>query len=356
MARLQDFILVDTRANQPAASASNVGALFAVSDENYLIERSNGATWDQFGPVATGDVVGPASATDDHIATFDTGTGKLLQDGGATIAGLLAAAVAAAAADIIPIALASEVAGDLPLANLAPAGSASLLLGRRSGSAGDWEEVTLGGRGLTISAGKVLSNFAESAEIRAALTPPVNADYSWVNQGSSAIRDDTDSVVLTGAATGSGGNLVLRVKTAPATPWVMTAYILPCLINKPFHGYGLYFRDSGTGLIHAHHVIATGTTTEVPRLTASKWNSATGLNSHYQTLFVPFMPRWMRISDDGTNRKSYLSADGVDWLEVHSIGRTDFLTANQCGFGISTENTATPNSAPIIRMASIKFT
>ena len=33
-----------------------------------------------------GDVVGPSSATDDRIATFDGTTGKLIQDGGTTIA------------------------------------------------------------------------------------------------------------------------------------------------------------------------------------------------------------------------------------------------------------------------------
>lgn len=39
-----------------------------------------------------GDVVGPASAVDDRIATFDTATGKLIQDGGSTIADVLARA------------------------------------------------------------------------------------------------------------------------------------------------------------------------------------------------------------------------------------------------------------------------
>jgi len=40
--------------------------------------------------LGAGDVVGPASATDDRIATFDGTSGKLIQDGGYTIAGLLA--------------------------------------------------------------------------------------------------------------------------------------------------------------------------------------------------------------------------------------------------------------------------
>lgn len=36
----------------------------------------------------SGDVVGPASATDDNIATFDGITGKLIQDGGAKVSDL----------------------------------------------------------------------------------------------------------------------------------------------------------------------------------------------------------------------------------------------------------------------------
>jgi hypothetical protein len=53
MSLLADVILVDTRANQPAASAVSEGALYAVTDESYKIERSNGAAWQQFGPTPT---------------------------------------------------------------------------------------------------------------------------------------------------------------------------------------------------------------------------------------------------------------------------------------------------------------
>lgn len=43
----------------------------------------------------TGDVVGPASSVDDRVATFDGVTGKLLQDGGKSIATIVSDAVAA---------------------------------------------------------------------------------------------------------------------------------------------------------------------------------------------------------------------------------------------------------------------
>lgn len=42
-------------------------------------------TWETFTP-GTGDVVGPASAVDSHLCAFSGSTGKLIQDGGATIA------------------------------------------------------------------------------------------------------------------------------------------------------------------------------------------------------------------------------------------------------------------------------
>ncbi len=48
----------------------------------------------------SGDVVGPASAVDNRVATFDSITGKLLQDGGKTIAEIEASAAATAESNI----------------------------------------------------------------------------------------------------------------------------------------------------------------------------------------------------------------------------------------------------------------
>jgi hypothetical protein len=80
-------------------------------------------------PADAGDVVGPASAVDDRIATFDSTTGKLIQDGGKTIAGLRAPAVqsVASAATVTPtflddIVLITAQAEALTLAN--PTGTA----------------------------------------------------------------------------------------------------------------------------------------------------------------------------------------------------------------------------------------
>src|SRR5262245_60847673 len=48
----------------------------------------------EFIPVGSGDVVGPAGATDGHLAEFDGATGKLIADSGYSIADLIALFVA----------------------------------------------------------------------------------------------------------------------------------------------------------------------------------------------------------------------------------------------------------------------
>ena len=70
-------LAVGTGAN--TASKLTVGA-----DGKYLKAASGEATgvkWDT--PAGSGDVVGPAGATDGHLALFDGATGKLIKDGGA---------------------------------------------------------------------------------------------------------------------------------------------------------------------------------------------------------------------------------------------------------------------------------
>lgn len=114
-------------------------------------------------------VVGPASATDNAIARFDATTGKLIQNSGITIADGASGTLSntnsgdvtlAGTPDYITISgqvitrglidLAADVTGRLPFANFVAATAASRLVGRQSGSAGDFQEITPG-TNLTMS-------------------------------------------------------------------------------------------------------------------------------------------------------------------------------------------------------------
>lgn len=81
MSTWQGNVLRGDRASQPAAASVVVGAIYCVTDEGNILERSTGAAWEAYSPDAGGgDVVGPASSTDNAIARFDGTTGVLLQD------------------------------------------------------------------------------------------------------------------------------------------------------------------------------------------------------------------------------------------------------------------------------------
>lgn len=54
MALLETVLLQGTRAAQPAASAVGPASLYSVTDEDFLIEQSDGAAWNQYGPTPGG--------------------------------------------------------------------------------------------------------------------------------------------------------------------------------------------------------------------------------------------------------------------------------------------------------------
>jgi hypothetical protein len=156
-----------------------------------------------------GDVVGPASAVDDQIATFDGTTGKLIQDGGKTIATVVSDAVAAAVAAIVPVDLTADVTGDLPLANIVPSAAAARLLGRGSSAgAGDWESITLGS-GLAMSGNTLTASGGGGGG-----GAPDNALYVTLATDATLVNER----VLTGSGRvsvtdgGAGGNVTIDLE------------------------------------------------------------------------------------------------------------------------------------------------
>lgn len=161
--RLQDVIIRGLRADQPLATDVSAGTLYYVTDES-VTERSSGTVWEDYsdgGGGGGGDVTGPASSVDDRIVTFDGVTGKLIQDGGFTIAGVVSASVAATGAvtsltgDVTgsgPGATATTIANDavttakilndnVTYAKIQNVSATDRLLGRDTAAAGDIEEL-----------------------------------------------------------------------------------------------------------------------------------------------------------------------------------------------------------------------
>jgi len=173
------------------------------------------------------------------------------------------------------------------------------------------------------------------------MTPVIDANYSWVNQGSSSIATNGSTVFLTGAPGAGSSSLRQRVKTAPGTPYTITvAMRMVYLMSTNYWTAGILVRDSGTSKIVSICVncnpIGTGNF-----LNVTNWTNSTAFSSNPGNFAIqPPDLVWLRINDTGTNLIYSYSIDGINWIVAYTASRTVFLaTPNQVGFFNLTSST-----------------
>ncbi len=89
-------------------------------------------------------------------------------------------------------------------------------------------------------------------------------------------------------------------------------------------------------------------------LFVDKYTNSTTYSATYTSLTsgsINVFPAWLRIEDDNTNRKCSFSTDGQNWIVFHTVGRTDFLTADEVGFFVDSNTTSL---APAMNLLSWK--
>lgn len=180
-------------------------------------------------------------------------------------------------------------------------------------------------------------------------TTPIDSQFAWVNQGGATLTTSQDGITIS-APTNSGDNLRIRKKAAPATPYTITAFVVINTYPQNYTGVGLCFRESSSGKLHTFGPIYSGNL----YLGSTKWNSVTSFGGDYsnQGNYSPAEIMrgvgWLRIGDDGTNRKCWNSSDGKNWFEYHSVSRTDFITANEVGFFVNINNSTYPGNITLL--------
>ncbi len=185
----------------------------------------------------------------------------------------------------------------------------------------------------TVAAGSVFGT----------LVKPVVGDYAWVNQGGATATDYTNGVYFKAPA-GAGTSFRIFKKAAPGTPYTITAAFVWAGQTVDFHQFGLCFRESGSGkLVSVVVACIASVTPEIPLIISQKFTNATTFSANYlvsSNLKFNFSSGliWLRIADDGANRIASISPDGVNWIAIHTVGRTDFITADEVGFMFETEN------------------
>lgn len=170
------------------------------------------------------------------------------------------------------------------------------------------------------------------------VTLPVDADFSWINQQTATVSSTNGFVRIAAPVNDSGNDdHRLRIKSAPATPYTITGLLsADTLLEANYNSVELAFRQSSDGkLVVLQMLVNNGSW----GLYATKLDSPTAFNAHYGGGVLVSIPNlrylWLRIADDGANRISSWSQDGQNFTQIHSVGRTDFLTADQVGWGVN---------------------
>ncbi len=167
-------------------------------------------------------------------------------------------------------------------------------------------------------------------------TAPVSGDFAWINQGGASVKT-TEGGIYIEASAGAGQNLRIRKKAAPGVPYVITAYVSPLSLSLN-NTMGITFRQSSDGKLHA--LLLAGRSGDGVSLYSYKYTNPTTLSASYALFdlgdFLPEgAPHFLRIADDNTNRICSISHDGQNFKDFHTVGRTDFLTADEVGFFVN---------------------
>lgn len=176
-------------------------------------------------------------------------------------------------------------------------------------------------------------------------TPPSTTGFAWVNQGTATVSSTKSGLYMAGPATGNSNDVHAYVKSVPSIPYTVTAaFLVNPTVWKDQLGWGMCWRQSSDGkLANCQFQADTGNGYQ---FLSSKFTNPTTFSANYVGYYISQQqPTFIRMEDDNANRNIYFSGDGQNWIQVHTVARTDFLTADQIGFFVNARNTSTPNLA-----------
>lgn len=182
------------------------------------------------------------------------------------------------------------------------------------------------------------------SKIAQSFPPIAQSSFTIINQGSKTITDAFNSINIISPSQSSAHNTCLLVKSVVA-PYSVTVNLRRFDFNSGWSDIGVGWRESSSGkLVAVRHTSSGGSSGIIScsNILVSKFsNPATWITNYYTSNATFWDTRWYRMVEDNTNRILYASNDGINWISVFSVGRTDYLTADQCGIIADTYNAST---------------
>jgi hypothetical protein len=167
-------------------------------------------------------------------------------------------------------------------------------------------------------------------------TEPPSASWSTTTLGSATFAADKGGRLLN-CVSAAGDNWRLEYRTlSPTSNYTATFYIEQALTLTAVTGATIVLRNSTSGSFIQWGYLYNAVVGTSPYFSAAKWTNPTTFSANYKTQAIQTSfgtPNWLRFKDDGTNRLLQLSYNGIDYFTFHSVGRTDFITPDQIGWG-----------------------
>jgi hypothetical protein len=157
-------------------------------------------------------------------------------------------------------------------------------------------------------------------------TTIISSGFTWVNQSTTTVIDETSGGLTITAAPSVGGDSLRILKVAaPSAPWILTAH---CLFGPGYSTgasaavMGICAREAATGKLqlNAHRI---GQTASSWQFTNETTDATTSLGADRTHLSGDI---WLRLEDNNTDMISYISMDGINWWETGRETRGTFPT------------------------------
>ena len=177
-------------------------------------------------------------------------------------------------------------------------------------------------------------------------TPPDIADFTWVNQGGASTNSGAWGIYMYEPASGGDNNRVLKM-ALPAAPYTLTAAFNTIQYEYNYHNAGICLRESGSGKLVTLTISSVATVTDIINTKFNSPSSWSGVYKQYRPSPAANL-WWLQIEDDNTNRITRYSTDGINYEQVHSVGRTDFITPDEAGICLNVNNVTLPSAATFV--------
>jgi len=205
------------------------------------------------------------------------------------------------------------------------------------------------------------------------VTPPAASTFSLINAVlNTSFKDFRGGLLFNGDC--AAGTFFTAKKTAPATPYSITAHFLPTwnsttnnIANLNYGTAGICWRQTSNGNIHLGGVVFATTITGVYgtifRLLPASGTGSSGITYTNSTDFN-FPPQisqlsnhgvWIKGTDDGTNRIVSISGDGSLFKPVYSVARATSVTPDEVGIVVGNYATAGQTINPTTLFTSVEI-